>query len=424
MRRDLFCTFLSDCMRAVDWHYTTLLAVCIESVEQLPDDAGELVDDLLLAYSETPSKAQLCEFLLTSDRIRKWFAVPGNWPRIVRFDMAAQGSDNPLASDRLIDTEVELAQWLGLSLESLHWLADLKRYDSRASARLTHYHYSVIQKRDGTMRLIESPKSRLKKVQRKILNEILPSVRLHDGAHGFRKARSCRTHAALHTQKKYVFQFDIAHCFQSVRWLNVNRIFLELGYSSQVARCLTALCTHSVCDRAALSKLDLNHVGRLRQRHLAQGAATSPALANAVMFRLDKRLRGLAESLELDYSRYADDLAFSGNQRRSWRFLEALIGSICLEEGFTLNYHKSRLRGSHQKQLITGIVVNDKINVDRRYYDTLKAKLTNCTRHGLQSQNRSNHPDFRAHLHGCVQHVKSLNSVKGQKLEQLFDQIA
>ena len=423
MRRERFCAHLADWLHATDWHFTTLLAVCIESVEHLPDDADALVDELLFAYKEKPGKARISEYLISRVRVDQWFKVTECWPRVVRFNLAAHGSDNRVASDPFLNTEAELAEWLGLSLEHLHWLTDLKRHDPQTPTWLTHYHYNLVNKRDGSLRLIESPKSRLKRVQRRILDEILTSARVHDSAHGFRKGRSCRTHAALHTCKNHVFQLDITHCFQSVQWLNVYRVFLELGYSPAVARSLTALCTHRICDRAALSQLDRNHVYRLRQRHLAQGAPTSPALANTVMYRLDTRLGGLAESLKLDYSRYADDLAFSGNQHRDWRFLETLIGSICLEEGFALNYHKTRVRGSHQKQLITGVVVNEKVNVDRRYYENLKAVLTNCVRHGLQSQNRSDHPDFRAHLYGRIQHVHSLNSIKGQKLERIFDRI-
>ena len=101
------------------------------------------------------------------------------------------------------------------------------------------------------------------------------------------------------------------------------------------------------------------------------------------MRHLDKRLQGLAKSLKLRYSRYADDLAFSGNTHRDWRFLEPLIGSICLQEGFELNYRKSRIIRSHQRQKITGVIVNQRANIDRRYFDRLKAILNNCVRYGV-----------------------------------------
>ena len=117
-------------------------------------------------------------------------------------------------------------------------------------------------------------------------------------------------------------------------------------------------------------------------------------------------------------------LAFSGDVHRNWKFLESLVGAICLEEGFTLNHRKSRCLRPHQRQILTGVVVNEKTNIDRRYYDRMKAVLTNCARDGLDSQNHSNHQDFKAHLLGCLQFVKSLSSKKGAKLEAIYNRIA
>ncbi|MCP4236821.1 MAG: RNA-directed DNA polymerase, partial [Aestuariibacter sp.] len=266
-------------------------------------------------------------------------------------------------------------------------------------------------------RLIESPKTRLKMIQRQINDNILAHAPIHKSAHGFRKGRSCISHAAQHVKKQYVFVFDLAHCFPSIQWPQVYQVFRGFGYQPSVAKYLTAICTHQSYPRhELLTQLDDEQHSLLKHRHLPQGAPGSPALSNAVLFGLDRRIRGLAGSLNLVYSRYADDMVLSGNTHRSWLFLEALVGAICLEQGFTLNYRKSRILRPQQKQKITGIVVNEKPNIDRRYYDRLKAILTNCVRHGLHSQNHGNHPDFRAYLLGSIQHVKSLNEAKGNKL--------
>jgi len=141
------------------------------------------------------------------------------------------------------------------------------------------------------------------------------------------------------------------------------------------------------------------------------------------MHELDKRLDSLSKSLKLQYSRYADDLAFSGNSHRDWRFLEPLIGSICIEQGFELNYRKSKILHAHQRQKITGVVVNQGANIDRRYYDRLKAILTNCIRHGVESQNIERHKDFSASLLGRIMFVTSLNKNRGEKLMALYRQI-
>ena len=198
----------------------------------------------------------------------------------------------------------------------------------------------------------------------------------------------------------------------------------ELGYNEPVSKALANLCTHQCrTDVPEIAKLDLTQIQRLKARHLAQGAPTSPALSNAVMFHLDHRLANLAESLDMTYSRYADDLAFSTDKQRDWHFLEPLVGSICLEEGFTLNYRKSLRRLSHQRQKLTGVIVNKQPNIDRRYYDELKAILTNCIRTGADRQNRNNISHFEQHLLGRILYVDQLNPHKGAKLKHLYEQI-
>jgi retron-type reverse transcriptase len=133
---------------------------------------------------------------------------------------------------------------------------------------------------------------------------------------------------------------------------------------------------------------------------LPQGAPTSPALANLCAFNLDLRLQAAAESLGARYSRYADDLVFSGGrqfERAARRFI-SLVGAIALEEGFSINFRKTRVMSKASSQRVNGIVVNEKLNVKRRERDQLKAILHNCVRHGPTSQNRAGLADFRAHL--------------------------
>jgi RNA-directed DNA polymerase len=424
-KRTLFCRQLSAWLINTEWHFTTLLAVCIETIDELPPDIDILINKLLLAFPQKPGKDPLVNFLQQSVRVRSWFQFTPHPPRIRRSSYSFEV--NPVSVvDGLpaIDTVGDLAHWLGLTPGRLEWLADLKRYDRKTEAHLQHYHYQLVDKRDGSKRLIESPKTLLKSVQRQINSEILSQIPVHDAACGFRKGLSCQSHAARHTSKTYLFLFDLSHCFNSIHWGQVSQLFKRQGYSAPVVRYLTALCTHrSYAGHPALSVLDAEQCLLLRNRHLPQGAPSSPALSNHVMRYLDQRLDGLAKSLGLDYSRYADDLAMSGNQHRDWVFLEPLVGSICLEQGFSINYRKTRIVRSHQRQKVTGIVVNQKTNIDRRDFDRIKAILTNCVRHGLESQNHARHEDFRAHLWGSVQYVKSLNETRGKKLEDIYFRI-
>lgn len=159
--------------------------------------------------------------------------------------------------------------------------------------------------------------------------------------------------------------------------------------------------------------------------HLAQGAPTSPALANLAAWRLDHRLQRLASRFEANYTRYADDLAFSGDEvfrEKIQRFLR-LAEAITRDEGFTLNPAKTRIMDRSTAQRITGLVVNQHINVPRKTYDELKAALHNCAKFGPDGQNRQMIADFRAHLDGRISWIETVNPARGAKLRRLFHRI-
>lgn len=425
-KQALFSRQLAKWFYQVDWHYRTLLGVAIECVSELPDDCDALINELLLSYPVKPPERTITGFLYSSSRLSSWFNKSASAPNVIRLNLVSPTFAGQIDSQPpTIDTIGDLADWLAISTSELDWFAGIWRFDATAPGHLRHYKYQLLEKRDGRMRLIEKPKARLKNLQRKIYREILLSLDTHPAAHGFCKGRSCLSHAAKHAGKRYLMSFDIEECFQSIGWSKVKSVFRRMGYEDKVSSYLTALCTHCVhLEKSQLTHFDSTQRTRLRQRHLPQGAPGSPALTNAVLHRLDLRLSGLAGSLDLDYSRYADDIAMSGNEHRDWRFLEPLIGGICLEEGVSLNFRKTRIKRAHQKQRLVGIVVNSKPNMDRKQFDTLKAVLTNCVRFGLESQNRSSHTQFRAHLLGRIQYVKSLNEQRGLKLERIYQNIA
>lgn len=150
----------------------------------------------------------------------------------------------------------------------------------------------------------------------------------------------------------------------------------------------------------------------------------SPALANLTAFWLDCRLTGLAKSVTAVYTRYADDLAFSGGEEfdRSIERFSAHAASIALEEGFSVNYRKTRILRRGVRQHLAGITVNQKPNVRRQDIKLLEAILTNCLHHGPASQNRAGLPQFRAHLAGRVSYVAMVNPDRGERL-QLFGDV-
>ena len=234
------------------------------------------------------------------------------------------------------------------------------------------------------------------------------------------------TYSAPHCGLAVVLRFDLCDFFPSVPASRVHALFRTAGYPAEVARLLTGLGTNIVPAEVLDGCPGAGPWDRYRSPHLPQGAPTSPALANLCSHRLDCRLAALARSLDAGYTRYADDLAFSGGPRleRSVRRFQVLVCRIALEEGFEVNPRKSRFMRQGVRQQLAGVVLNRRLNVRRVEYDRLKAILTNCLRHGPASQNRDGHKDFKAHLAGRIAYVAMLNPSRGQRLWEAFDRVA
>lgn len=321
----------------------------------------------------------------------------------------------------------DLAVWLGEPVGALDWFADRWRNVGAAQSPLQHYHYRWVAKRSGGWRLIEIPKERLRRIQQKILRQLLDLVPPHPAAHGFRRGHSCLTHAALHAGQHLVIRMDLKDFFPSIQAARIHALFEKLGYAPGVAGTLARLCVNRAPqgifrDRQGGASLPWAERQALKSPHLPQGSPCSPALANMCAYRLDLRLSALAQSLGASYSRYADDLAFSGGEelaRAAERF-HIQVAAIALEEGFQVNTRKTRLMRESMRQQVTGVVVNAQPNLARDEYDRLKAILTNCVRHGPASQNRASHPNFHAHLAGKISHVRMLNPGRAHRLQALF----
>jgi hypothetical protein len=335
-------------------------------------------------------------------------------------------------------TPGDLADWLGLSPAMLDWFANVTGRDpGKLSPKLEHYHTHWLSKPGGGARLIEAPKSELRALQRRILHEILDRVPLHSAAHGCVRGRSVVGNAALHVGSPLLLKLDLRDFFASIPGARVHALFRTLGYPRETARYLTGLTTHCTPHRILRDVPQeeypspeerhrrQNWARQFMERHLPQGAPSSPALANLCAWRLDLRLEGAARSCRARYSRYVDDLVFScaeDDPARGRRMLN-MFQNIVLEEGFSPNWRKTRIIPSSASQRITGLVVNQCPNLPRREYDTLKAILTNCRRHGPASQNRDAVADFRTHLLGRIGWFRQVNPGRGVRLLELFTQI-
>lgn len=315
-----------------------------------------------------------------------------------------------------IPTENVLADWLFLPTARLDYFADpLARFEEHEETAVNHYHYVLQHKKTNGKRVIEAPKQTLKSVQHKILRSILDKIPCHTDAFGFVKGRNCLDAATRHTGEKTVVSFDLKDFFPSIGSGRVLGLFRCLGYPRGVARHLTAFCTTTTPSRI-VARLRLGERDYYQRPHLPQGSPASPSLANQVAFTLDRRLSGLAGRLGANYSRYADDLSFSG-EHQIVGVLMRMVPQIIREEGFCLNVEKTRVMSHTSRQVVTGVVVNQHLNVSRAYFDQLKAIIHAC---GKSTDLRLNDPRFRASLIGKIEWVEAVNPRRGQKLHSLL----
>ncbi len=408
---------------ALQWLDTPLLRILI----------ADIISNVATPYA--PSADRLTVIIKLSSAFergykRSWRLVPITHPVLscpqMRPIKALASINCPV-----ITNSKELEQWLGIDPGRLDWFADIAGHQARTEKEaLQHYTYRWLPKKSGPPRLLEVPKLRLKTMQRRILHEILDRLPAHDAAHGYVKRRSVISAAQKHAGEHVVVTLDLAEFFPSTPMGRVYGLFRCLGYPHNVARLLTGLCSTRTPPHifTQLPK-GKNHPHRThelyRHSHLPQGAPTSPSLANLCARAMDTRLAALAKLLDFRYTRYADDLAFSGDEQAAIRVkgLIASVSRIASSEGYRLNRSKTRIRRRGQRQIITGLIVNEHVNIPRRSYDILKATLHNCVRFGPASQNRDGHPDFYRHLDGRITWVENVNPLRGYRLRLLFEKI-
>jgi RNA-directed DNA polymerase len=224
--------------------------------------------------------------------------------------------------------------------------------------------YHLPKKKNG-IRAINAPIGRLKNLQKK-LNRHLQGVYSSfkpDCATGFvlhtdgsNLKANIVENALPHIGKKYVLNMDIKDFFSSISDQRIYTIFREAPFcfDTQIASALTYLVTTNDC--------------------LPQGAPSSPILSNFACLLLDKKLTAFSNQNNWNYTRYADDLTFSSNVAFTSVQID-FIKQVLMQEGFEPNEKKFRVRTFNKKQLVTGLVVNEKVNIDRKMLKKTRAML-------------------------------------------------
>jgi retron-type reverse transcriptase len=231
------------------------------------------------------------------------------------------------------------------------------------------------------------------------------------------KFKSILTNSREHVGKQIVVNVDLENFFPTITFPRVRAVFQRAGYSPAVATILALLCTEA--PRKQVQYAGQTYYVAIAPRSLPQGACTSPAISNQVARRLDKRLQGIATKLNLSYTRYADDLTFSGNEELKERtgYLLARIRHITQDEGFAVNEKKSRILRRNSAQEVTGLVVNDQPKVPRKTVRRLRAILHSAHKTGLAAQNREGRTHFNGWLRGMISFVAMSQPEVGAKLK-------
>ena len=319
----------------------------------------------------------------------------------------------------VLHTPADVANLLRLSIKELRWLA----FHTDVATR-THYVKFQVPKKSGGMRTLAAPHKKLKAAQHSILANIVSRFPVTEAAHGFVAGRGIVSNANPHVNKTVVVNLDLENFFPTVVFPRVRAVFERYGYSGSVATVLALLCTES--PRVGVTYAGVKYEAATGPRGLPQGAPTSPGLSNQVTRKLDKRLLGVAAKLGLTYTRYADDLTFSGgdelNSKTGW--LLAKVRHIAQEEGFAVNEKKTRVMRRSAAQLVTGVVVNDKPSISRDELRRLRAILHRAKSEGLEAQNREERPNFRAWLTGKIAFVSMVRPDVGAKLKAALDALS
>jgi RNA-directed DNA polymerase len=270
-----------------------------------------------------------------------------------------------------------------------------------------HYYYSFpIPKSDGTFRTITAPRSKLKDIQQCIRMELDKHIHWDASLHGGIRRRSIITNARGHVGKQWVANLDVREFFPSITEEMVIEALVRLGCTSTIAELLAALTTY--------------------KGYLPQGAPTSTLLANLVFVPIDRYFQAFSRRLGLTYTRYIDDITLSGN--RDLRPFKDICIRWVEKGGFSVADNKVFFRGRNERQIVTGLIVNDKLRPTPDFVRDLRHDLRNCwpEADGPSLVAAAHHclPDELCKtLWGRINHVRSIDPKRGRELRGLMVKI-
>lgn len=269
-----------------------------------------------------------------------------------------------------------------------------------------------IRKKSGGVRQLEAPNHRLKAVQKWVyLNILAKDQSLHECVHGFFPSfeggniRNIFTNALPHSNHKWVINIDLKNFFPNIKLDKIEAYFSSLGYVEEVAKILAWLCTY--------------------HSRLPQGAPTSPMLSNLIASQMDEELELFCTERSITYTRYADDLTFSGNEADSMPRLKELY-AIIYRNGFFVNKKKTKIRKRGMKQTVTGLTVTDGVHVPKAYRKEVWRHLHFCLKFGPYehySRMGTDQGYYKSWLLGRIMFIRQIDPQCGNKMLESFNQV-
>jgi retron-type reverse transcriptase len=300
--------------------------------------------------------------------------------------------------------ETDIAAALGITVGQLRHFST-----HRERERAHHYVTYAIRKRTGGRRIIHAPKKKLKAILRTLNRQLVSRLPVSDYAHGFIKERSVKTGAQVHLAKPVLLRLDLKDFFPSVTSARVRGMLIALGYGHTVAATLAVLMTEAL--RQPVEIEGTKFFVPVGPRTCVQGSPTSPGICNAILLRMDRRVSGLAKKHGFTYTRYADDLTFSGPSEDEAHRLRRGVERIIREEGFEVNGAKTRVMKQGGRQLVTGVTVNSVLGLSRKKRRLIRSMLDHASKQGVDHRRR-------AELLGLLAWVHMLNPAQAAVLRK------
>lgn len=301
-----------------------------------------------------------------------------------------------------------VASELGVSSNKLYMLSNnYKPRKKRRGTKYENYHTVVIHRGRGHRnRILSVPNDLLKFVQRRILDRFLYQLETSEYSTAYCKGKSLLDNASPHIGKECVLKLDISHFFDSITDDSVYLVFKQFRLSVPATSLLTHLCTY--------------------KGKLPQGAPTSPYIANLVMKHFDEKLGKWCKERNITYTRYCDDMTFSGD-KTSVRKSKIIVKVKVLLNNMEMNDKKTIFISSSQQQRVTGIVVNEKPAIPREIRRSIRQEVYYCTKFGvsdnLQRQGLDISPDKYLHsLLGRISFALQIDPYNSEMLKY-FDTV-